>query len=90
MAAVEKRLREELAELQVEINEEKSRIVGLDRGESFVFLGFDFCMARPLQPKLKKSTALLRELKDVFRRPQTQPRSTVPRAHAFQPVTCRG
>jgi RNA-directed DNA polymerase len=29
MAAVEKRLREELAELQVEINEEKSRIVDL-------------------------------------------------------------
>jgi hypothetical protein len=32
---VEKRLREELAELQVEINEEKSRIVDLCRGESF-------------------------------------------------------
>ena len=42
MAAVEKRLREELAELQVEINEEKSRIVDLRRGESFGFLGFDF------------------------------------------------
>jgi hypothetical protein len=39
MAVVEKRLREELAELQVEINEEKSRIVDLDRGESFGFLG---------------------------------------------------
>ena len=41
MAAVEKRLREELAELQVEINEEKSWIVDLGRGESFGFLGFD-------------------------------------------------
>jgi RNA-directed DNA polymerase len=39
MAAVEKRLREELAKLQVEINEEKSRIVDLGRGESFGFLG---------------------------------------------------
>src|SRR6202035_220811 len=39
MAAVENRLREELAELQVEINEEKSRIVDLRRGESFGFLG---------------------------------------------------
>jgi hypothetical protein len=42
MAAVEKRLREELADLQVEINKEKSRIVDLGRGGSFGFLGFDF------------------------------------------------
>ena len=40
MAAVEKRLREELADLQVKINEEKSRIVDLGRGGSFGFLGF--------------------------------------------------
>src|SRR5277367_6434860 len=81
MAAVEKRLREELAELQVEINEEKSRIVDLDRGESFGFLGFDFRRMRSLRgvwrahytPKLKKRTALLRKLKDVFRRHQSQP-----------------
>ena len=81
MAAVEKRLREELAELQVEINEEKSRIVDLRRGESFGFLGFDFHRVRSLRgvwrahytPKLKKRTALLRKLKDVFRRHQSQP-----------------
>jgi RNA-directed DNA polymerase len=60
MAAVEKRLREELAELQVEINEERSRM-DLDRGESFGFLGFDFRRMRSLRrvwrahytPKLK-------------------------------------
>ena len=70
MAAVEKRLREELAELQVEINEEKSRIVDLGRGESFGFLAFDFRQVRSLRgvwraqytPKLKKRTALLRKL----------------------------
>ena len=81
MAAVEKRLREELAELQVEINEEKSWIVDLGRGESFGFLGFDFRRVRSLRgvwrahytPKLKKRTALLRKLKDVFRRHQSQP-----------------
>jgi RNA-directed DNA polymerase len=39
LTAVEKRLREELANLQVEIYEEKSRIVDLGRGESFGFLG---------------------------------------------------
>jgi RNA-directed DNA polymerase len=38
LPAVEKRLREELAALQVEINEEKSRIVDLGCGESFGFL----------------------------------------------------
>ena len=79
MAAVEKRLREELAELQVEINEEKSRIVDLRRGESFGFLGFDFRRVRSLRAygaptsKLKKRTALLRKLEDVFRRHQSQP-----------------
>jgi RNA-directed DNA polymerase len=81
MGAVEKRLREELADLQVEINEEKSRIVDLGRGESFGFLGFDFRRIRSrggawranYTPKLKKRTALLRKLKEVFRRYQSQP-----------------
>ena len=42
IGAVERRLREEFGKLQVEINDEKSRIVDLERGESFGFLGFDF------------------------------------------------
>jgi RNA-directed DNA polymerase len=81
LGAVEKRLREELAKLQVEINDEKSRIVDLTRGESFGFLGFDFRRIRSRRgvwrayytPKLKKRTALLRKLKAVFRRYQSQP-----------------
>jgi len=81
LKAVEKRLREEFAKLQVEINEEKSRIVDLIRGESFGFLGFDFRRIRSMRgawrahytPKLKKRTALLRKLKDVFRGFQSQP-----------------
>jgi hypothetical protein len=40
--AVERRLREELAKLHVEGNEEKSRRVDLKQGESFGFLGFAF------------------------------------------------
>ena len=40
--AVEKRLREEFAKLEVEVNEEKSRKVDLTQGESFGFLGFEF------------------------------------------------
>src|SRR6476469_6256985 len=81
VGAVEKRLREELADLQVEINEEKSRIVDLGRGESFGFLGFDFRRIRSRRgawranytPQLKRRTALQRKLKDVFRRHQSQP-----------------
>ena len=81
LPAVERRLREELAALQVEVNEEKSRIVDLSRGESFGFLGFDFRRIRSERgvwranctPKLKKRTALLRKLKGVFRRYRSQP-----------------
>src|SRR5262249_14539084 len=85
MKAVEKRLREEVAKLQVEINKEKSRIVDLGRGERFGFLGFDFRRIRSRRgawrahytPQLKKRAALLRKLKDVFRRYQSQPASRV-------------
>ena len=40
--AVGSRLREELAKLRVEINEDKSRMVDLSKGEKFSFLGFEF------------------------------------------------
>ena len=81
LGAVTKRLREEFAKLQVEINDEKSRTVDLERGDSFGFLGFDFRYLRSLRgamrpqytPKLKKRTALLRGIKDVFRRHRSQP-----------------
>jgi len=81
IGAVDKRLREEFDKLQVEINDEKSRKVDLERGESFGFLGFDFRYLRSLRgvwrphyaPKLKKRTALMRELKAVFRRHRSQP-----------------
>ncbi|MDN7184091.1 reverse transcriptase domain-containing protein [Caballeronia sp. SEWSISQ10-4 2] len=82
LRAVTKRLREEFAKLEVEVNEEKSRTVDLDCAESFGFLGFDFRRLRSFRkrvwrahytPKLKKRTALLRKLKEVFRRYQSQP-----------------
>src|SRR5436305_2019279 len=79
--AVEKRLREELAKLRVEINEEKSRMVDLRKRGSFGFLGFDFRRTRSLRgvwrpqytPKLKKRTAVLAKLRDIFRRHASQP-----------------
>jgi len=79
--AVEKRLREELAKLQVEVNEEKTRKVDLRQGGSFGLLGFEFRRIRsrrgrwmPLRtPKGKKRTALLRKLKEIFRRHRSRP-----------------
>jgi RNA-directed DNA polymerase len=79
--AVEQRLREELAKLQVEVNEEKSRHVDLTHGESFGFLGFEFRRIRsrrgrwmPLRmPRGKKRTALLQTLKQVFRSHRSRP-----------------
>ena len=81
LKAVEKRLREELAVLHVTINDTKSRIVDLAKGESFGFLGFEFRRVRSrtgkwrayYPPLLKKRTSLLRKLKDIFRRHQSQP-----------------
>ena len=74
-------MREELAKLQVEVNEDKSRRVDLEQGESFGFLGFEFRRIRsrrgrwmPLYvPKGKKRTALLRKLKAIFRSFRSQP-----------------
>jgi RNA-directed DNA polymerase len=73
--AIDKRLREEFAKLRVAINEEKSRIVDLKKGESFTFLGFEYRRIlsfnqkwRPYYaPKLKKRTALYSKLREVFR-----------------------
>jgi len=79
--AVERRLREELAKLRVEINEDKSRMVDLAKGECFTFLGFEYRrilsragLWRPnYAPKLKKRTALFAKLREVFRRNVSQP-----------------
>jgi RNA-directed DNA polymerase len=81
LGAVEKRLREEFAKLHVEINEQKSRVVDLAKGESFGFLGFDFRRVRSLRgvwraqctPQLRRRTALLRKLKEIIRRFHSQP-----------------
>jgi RNA-directed DNA polymerase len=79
--AVEKRLREERSQLQVEGNEAKSRIAELSTGDTFGVLGCDFRRMRsrtgqgmPLRlPPGKKRTAFLRRLKPVFHRLRSQP-----------------
>ena len=85
LKAADRRLREEFAKIQVEVNEEKSRVVDLAKGETFGFLGFEFRRVRSLKgawrpqytPKLKKRTALLGTLKTIFRRMDSQPTQDV-------------
>ena len=81
LRAVDRRLREELAKLDLRLNDEKSRIVDLTKGEAFGFLGFTIrrVLSRrgkwwPKQtPAVKQRTALLRKLKAEFRRLDSQP-----------------
>ena len=81
LKAAYKRLGEEFGKLDVQMNQEKTRIVDLSRDETFSFLGFDYRRVKTrrgvwgvrVTPRMKARTALLRELKDVFRRHQSQP-----------------
>lgn len=78
---VYRRLLEELAKLDVTVNEEKTRLVDLKKGESFSFLGFDFQRVRTrsgkwgvlYMPRMKARTNLLHNLKDVFQSFISQP-----------------
>jgi RNA-directed DNA polymerase len=75
-AAVERRLREELAKLDLAINEEKSRVLDFSTGVPFNFLGYTFrwvpTRKNPkkkmtlCRPQKKKRTRLLRELSHLL------------------------
>jgi RNA-directed DNA polymerase len=81
LKAAYKRLGQEFEKLDVQMNQEKTRVVDLSRDETFSFLGFDYRRVKTrrgvwgvrVTPRMKARTALLRELKDVFRRYQSQP-----------------
>jgi RNA-directed DNA polymerase len=81
LKAVDRRLRAELAKLDLHLNEAKTRTVDLTGGERFSFVGFDFWRGRApgggwrLQytPRLKKRTELLRKLKALCRGARSQP-----------------
>jgi RNA-directed DNA polymerase len=76
LKAVHRRLREELAKLGIPVNEAKSRVVDLEEGEAFTFLGFDFRQVRnphgawwpQYTPTRHKRTELLQKLREVFQR----------------------
>jgi RNA-directed DNA polymerase len=79
--AAYRRLLEELAKLDVQLNRDKTRRLDLTKGESFGFLGFDFRRVKTRRgvwgvryaPRMKARTALLQKLKEVFRRFRSQP-----------------
>jgi RNA-directed DNA polymerase len=81
LKAVDRRVREEFAKLDLRLNEAKSRIVDLSQGESFGFLGFDFRRVRSQRgawrpqytPQQKKRARLRAKLTEVFRRSRSQP-----------------
>jgi RNA-directed DNA polymerase len=79
--AVDRRLREELAKLDLRLNEAKCRVVDLSQGEAFGFLGFDFRRIRSWRgawrpqytPAMRQRTVLLRKLREEFQRWDSQP-----------------
>jgi RNA-directed DNA polymerase len=81
LRAVDRRRREEFTKLDLRLNEAKSRVVDLTRGEAFGFLGFTFRRLRSPRgwwwvqkmPAMRQRTALLQKLKEVFRRLDSQP-----------------
>lgn len=75
---VEQRLREELAQLDLTVNEEKSRVVDFGAGEPFDFLGYTFRWVDQRKtpgkkmvlrrPQKKKRTRLLQQIGETLRR----------------------
>ncbi|HVW99497.1 MAG TPA: group II intron reverse transcriptase/maturase [Candidatus Babeliaceae bacterium] len=78
---VNRRLREELTKLKVQINEEKTKYLNLDKGETFGFLGFDYRKVKTrtgkwgvlYQPKKQAKQKLKDRIKEVFGHNVSQP-----------------
>ena len=79
--AVEKRLREELSKVDVEINQEKTKMADLEEGETFSFLGFDFCKRKSWHgrkvvlytPRGKAKAALKLKIREIFKQNKSRP-----------------
>lgn len=75
VAMIEKRLEEELRKVQIEVNEEKTRVVDFGNGGSFGFLGFDFRAGRNRfgkrfvlrTPMRKKQSELIKRVSRVLK-----------------------
>lgn len=82
---VRKRLFEELNKIGVQINEEKTKFLDLNKGESFGFLGFDFRRVKSrtgkwrvnYHPKMQARKKLMEKVREVFKRFASQPLTRV-------------
>jgi RNA-directed DNA polymerase len=81
LRAVQRRLKEELDKLQVQMNEEKTTVVNLKEGGCFSFLGFDFRLNRNRKgqtyvsktPRKKKRKEIGEKVKAVLKANWNQP-----------------
>lgn len=70
----ERRLKEELSRLQVQLNQEKTKIVKLEQGETFGFLGFEYRLIQTtkrkmikIRPKKTKVQSLVNEVREYLK-----------------------
>jgi RNA-directed DNA polymerase len=71
-----RRLKEELAQLDVNLNEEKTKVVDLKTGGNFAYLGFDCRLATSHRgkqflsktPRMKKRKQLVAKVREIIRR----------------------
>jgi len=83
--AAYRRLIAELTKLKVKVNSDKTKVVDLTKQDTFSFLGFVYRRVKTkkgkfsvaITPKIKARSALLRKLKEIFRRFVSQPVSRV-------------
>lgn len=81
VSAVEMRLREELEKVDVEINQEKTKMANLEERGTFSFLGFDFCKRKNWEgkrvvvrtPRGKAKTSLKLKIKEIFKHNKSHP-----------------
>lgn len=62
----ERRLREELSRLQVKLNLEKTKIVEMDKGETFSFLGFEYRLIQMKQRKMVQIKPKKKKVQDLI------------------------
>ncbi len=82
---VQKRLKEELDKLQVQMNKEKTKVVNLKEGGSFSFLGFDFRLNKNRErktyvsktPRKKKRQEIGKKIKAALKANRNKPLNEV-------------
>jgi RNA-directed DNA polymerase len=81
LRTVQRRLKEELDKLQVQMNQEKTKVVNLKEGGCFSFLGFDIRLNRNREgktyvsktPRMKKRKEIGRKVKAVLKAHHDKP-----------------